>query len=60
MAQPPEEWLRQVDCDMETADSMFAGGRYFYAVVMCHLSIEKFLKGSTGKSVVRSCPEFTI
>lgn len=24
---------------------MFKGGRYFYAVFMCHLSIEKALKG---------------
>ncbi len=30
---------------METADFMFNGGRYFYAVFMCHLSIEKALKG---------------
>ena len=24
---------------------MFKGGRYFYAVFMCHLSVEKALKG---------------
>lgn len=24
---------------------MFKGGRYFYSVFMCHLSIEKMLKG---------------
>ena len=40
-----EEWLRQADYDMETADYMWAGGRYLYAVFMCHLSIEKALKG---------------
>lgn len=39
------EWLKQADYDMETADLMFDGGRYFYAVFMCHLSIEKSLKG---------------
>ncbi|MDI7258385.1 MAG: HEPN domain-containing protein [Thermodesulfobacteriota bacterium] len=41
----PQEWFKQADYDMETADFMFNGGRYFYAVFMCHLSIEKALKG---------------
>jgi len=41
----PQEWLRQADYDMDTAEFMFNGGRYFYAVFMCHLSIEKALKG---------------
>lgn len=40
-----EEWLKQADYDMGTADAMFRSGRYFYAVFMCHLSIEKSLKG---------------
>jgi HEPN domain-containing protein len=41
----PEEWLRQADYDMDTAQYMFEGERYVYAVFMCHLSIEKALKG---------------
>lgn len=45
MAKDPEEWFRQADYDLETAEYMFAGGRYFYSVFMCHLSIEKALKG---------------
>ncbi|OIO76267.1 MAG: DNA-binding protein [Elusimicrobia bacterium CG1_02_37_114] len=40
-----KEWLRQSDYDIETAEFMFDGGKYFYAVFMCHLSIEKALKG---------------
>jgi HEPN domain-containing protein len=40
-----EEWLKQADYDMDTADVMFNSGHYFYAVFMCHLSIEKALKG---------------
>lgn len=40
-----EEWLKQADYDLETADFMFKGKRYIYAVFMCHLSIEKALKG---------------
>jgi HEPN domain-containing protein len=30
---------------MATADYMLAGGRNFYAVFMCHLAVEKALKG---------------
>jgi len=51
MAQAPDEWLRQADYDMDTADYMFRGGRYFYAVFMCHLSIEKGLKGLYRKEL---------
>jgi HEPN domain-containing protein len=40
-----EEWLKQADYDMDTADAMHCSGRYLYAVFMCHLSIEKALKG---------------
>jgi len=29
-----DEWLKQSDYDMETAEYMFQGGRYFYAVFM--------------------------
>ncbi|OHB66907.1 MAG: DNA-binding protein [Planctomycetes bacterium RBG_13_62_9] len=39
------EWLKQADYDMDTAEFMTRGGRYFYAVFMCHLAIEKALKG---------------
>jgi HEPN domain-containing protein len=45
MSDKVKEWLKQADYDMETADAMFVSGRYFYAVFMCHLSIEKALKG---------------
>ena len=46
-----EEWLKQADYDMGTADAMFRSGRYFYAVFMCHLSIEKSLKSLYVKVV---------
>ena len=45
MSKGPEEWLKQADYDLDTANFMFKGGRYFYTVFMCHLSIEKALKG---------------
>lgn len=39
------EWIKQSDYDMDTAKYMFNGGRYAYAVFMCHLAAEKVLKG---------------
>jgi HEPN domain-containing protein len=51
MSEKHEEWLKQADYDMDTADAMFSSGRYFYAVFMCHLSIEKSLKGLYSKKL---------
>ena len=45
MDEKTREWIIQADFDIETAEFMFQGGRYFYAVFMCHLSLEKVLKG---------------
>ena len=45
MTKSPQEWLKQADYDIKTAEIMFDNKRYFYAVFMCHLSIEKALKG---------------
>lgn len=41
----PKEWFEQADYDYETAVYMSQGERYVYAVFMCHLAIEKALKG---------------
>lgn len=45
MERRTEEWLRQSDYDMNTAEYLFRGGRHMYAVFMCHLAVEKALKG---------------
>lgn len=45
MEKKTEEWLRQSDYDFETAEVMFNSGRQIYAVFMCHLAIEKAIKG---------------
>jgi len=45
MVKSPQEWLKQADYDIKTAEIMFDNKRYFYAVFMCHLAIEKALKG---------------
>jgi HEPN domain-containing protein len=40
-----ENWLLQADYDYETARTLRQSNRNVYAVHMCHLSIEKALKG---------------
>ena len=57
MAIKPDEWLIQADYDMDTADYLFEGERYFYAVFMCHLSIEKALKGLYVKRFNKTPPK---
>lgn len=41
---PPEEWMRQAEYDIDTAEVMLDAGRYIYAIFMAHLSLEKALK----------------
>jgi len=38
MSKSLQEWLKQADYDMETAEIMFDNKRHIYAVFMCHLS----------------------
>jgi len=45
MGKDPQEWLKQADYDMDTAEYIYTGGRYIYAIFMCHLAVEKALKG---------------
>ncbi|MBN1795405.1 MAG: HEPN domain-containing protein [Sedimentisphaerales bacterium] len=45
MNEKSQQWLKQADYDISTAEFMCKGGRFFYAVLMCHLSVEKALKG---------------
>lgn len=45
MNEKSNQWLRQADYDISTAEFMCKGQRHFYAVFMCHLSVEKALKG---------------
>jgi HEPN domain-containing protein len=53
----PDEWLQQAEYDIETADYLYEGERYFYAVFMCHLSIEKALKGLYVKKFSKTPPK---
>jgi HEPN domain-containing protein len=40
-----KEWFFQSDYDLETAQHMLQAGRNVYCIFMCHLSLEKALKG---------------
>ena len=54
---PPEEWFKQADYDLKTAESLFKTSRYLYTVFMCHLSIEKALKGLYAKKFRKDPPK---
>ena len=57
MAKNSKEWLKQAKYDFGTAQLMFRGRRHFYAVFMCHLSIEKALKGIYFKKLKNFPPK---
>ena len=57
MSKKPAEWRKQSDYDMDTAEFMFRGKRYFYCVFMCHLSVEKALKGLYQKELKEVPPK---
>jgi HEPN domain-containing protein len=54
---PPQEWLKQADYDLKTAESLFKTSRFLYTVFMCHLSIEKALKGFYAKKFQEDPPK---
>lgn len=53
----PEEWFLQATYDLETAKSMLRTGRYIYTIFMCHLSMEKALKGPYAKKYRKDPPK---
>ena len=57
MAKNPKEWLVQARYDLATAQWMLRGRKYFYAVFMCHLCMEKALKGIYHKSLKKLPPK---
>lgn len=40
-----EYWLDAATYDLESAETMYAGGRWLYVVFMCQQSVEKLCKG---------------
>lgn len=57
MGNKRQEWFRQADYDMKTAEIMFDNKRYIYTVFMCHLSIEKALKGLYAETLKEVPPK---
>lgn len=53
---PVEEWFIQADYDLATAKAMFKTARYIYTIFMCHLSIEKALKGLYARKFKKHSP----
>jgi HEPN domain-containing protein len=51
------EWLKQAEYDINTAEFMYDGGRFFYAVFMCHLAVEKALKGLFQQKLQETPPK---
>ena len=51
------EWLKQAEYDIDTAEYMFTGGKFFYAVFMCHLSIEKAIKSLYQENLKETPPK---
>ena len=52
-----EEWFFQSDYDLETAQYMLQSGRHVYCIFMCHLSLEKALKGLFTKRLNKIPPK---
>jgi len=52
-----QEWLKQAVYDMKTADAMFNTKKYIYAIFMCHLAMEKALKGLYTQMVMEVPPK---
>jgi HEPN domain-containing protein len=57
MSKAADEWFRQAEYDMKTADALFESKRYIYAVFMCHLAVEKALKGLYQKRMRETPPK---
>lgn len=45
MTASSQQWFDQSDYDLDTVAYMLDGRRFFYAVFMMHLAVEKALKG---------------
>lgn len=51
MGKEPEQWFKQAQYDLSTAEAMFDAKKYIYVIFMCHLAIEKAPKGLYSKKL---------
>jgi len=52
-----KNWLDSAQYDLESAGSMLQTGRYLYTVFLCHLAVEKALKGKVREATGRTPPK---
>lgn len=52
-----EEWFKQADYDINTAEYLFSGRKYIYSVFFCHLALEKAIKGLYQKRLDKTPPK---
>ena len=57
MAMTSEEWMRQSRYDIATAEALCRVHRYVYAVFLCHLALEKALKGLCQRRTILMPPK---
>lgn len=56
MLRATQEWMKQADYDIDTAEQMLSAGRYLYVVFFCHLAIEKMLKAVVTERTAQPPP----
>jgi HEPN domain-containing protein len=56
MKKTTSNWLATADYDIETAEAMLRSKRYVYVIFMCHLALEKTLKGLWAEARDESPP----
>lgn len=54
-----KNWIATSNYDLRTAEAMLKAGRYLYVVFMCHLSVEKMLKGIIAHQQPETIPPKT-
>ncbi len=57
MKKQTEYWVESAIYDLETAEAMFQTARYVYVIFMCHLCLEKLLKGCVVEFADRFPPK---
>ncbi|MBI5195397.1 MAG: HEPN domain-containing protein [Nitrospirae bacterium] len=50
-------WIKSSQYDLKTAEHMLKTGRYIYVLFMCHLSVEKLLKGLYEAVLKKTSPK---
>ena len=58
MAKDYQEWFLQSDYDFQVAETLFRTEKYIYCVFLCHLSVEKYLKGIYLRDLQKEPPKF--